>query len=940
MKHISKRLFAVLLAVCMLVGLAPMVSAEPAPEESGNTAEQLAASIEAGGTIKLDQDYTGDNALKRAKEPGRSAPPILTISKDVTLDLNGYALELKCGERVKDEETGRTVDNRNTYGIYLTEGATLTVTDSTATKNDEGVVTDSGRGKVFTDCYYLVGVNYDDEVGETLVLESGTMEVTSNWGNVISSLDPLSKVNVTGGTMEENGFRSGLIFTYGKLRISGGTFISTANPDTPEGISEESYGKDTVKGININKPDFWIAGGFFNCKLSIYAKGNGKVTGGYFIDDAFDGNRDKDEVFKNSGYDLVETTTDDAGVNLDIYKYKVISTENAEKYYEPGTLFVGGVKMAPASGDTEVTNEIKDDEGNVVASYDENNHTLTLTDYKNEIDWILRDRLLYSGELYDVNAGIYYKGGKDNETLTIVLKGDNSITMKMPDDTNDIIYDLSAGVCVEGANLVIESDGTGTLTATGAPGSQFLAESAGIFVEEEDTDPSSYEEYGGKLTIQNCTVEAIGNSAAGKGWYEKGDSEGIYAECDVLIENATVTARAGSAAKDSIGFVTDNNAEFNNSTVTGSTSAEERSENSYGICVYRKATITDSTIIGEAGSASRYSDGILFDSITSVSGSKVTGTSGAGEESSAGIYSDAQLTISDGSEVTGTSPLAEQGKSHGIHAKYSMLVSGGSTVKGIAGGSSNSNSIGVNVDGVLGIDGNSAVTGNADEARDGVSCGADIDSILAISEGSKLTGIGAAAKTSIGVRCGLVASEVTVPEQANEFVFYYGDYTVPEGSSQTLEGSIVARGAESDATTSYGMVLLPFIGDVEMVIPDEEIEYSREEYAEYLEWLEKDEETYPFLQFLQESYYDDSIRQVGDTFVYSTNGFVVNDKLNVTGSLLAQGVNGGLQYAELKEDTDIRYIWNSAGEVAADTYPSGRRQCREGHADQLRRRDC
>ena len=889
----------------MLVGLAPMASAEDPEWTTVTTAEQLDAAIEAGGQIKLGADYMGDSAIKRGRGENRTVPPILTISKDVTLDLNGNTLELKCGERVEDPETHRIVDNRNTYGIYLTNGATLTVMDSSQDAN----------GLITTDCYYLVGVDYDDEKGESLVLESGTMKVTSNWGNIISSLDPLSSVEVTGGTMVEDGFRTGLVFNQGSIRISGGTFISTAGK-RPSDISA-SYGEDIVKGLHINRPDFQITGGYFNCEISVFTKGNGKVTGGYFRENAFN---NEGEIFNNSGYELVQTTEND-GVDLNIYTKKVVGTDDAVPVYVPGTLYVGGVKMAPASSATEadpVTNPIKVND-QVVASYDEATHTLTLTDYNYKGNWSLREKLNYNGELYDVSAGIYYTGGKYDENLTIVLEGENSIVMEMPNDTDKILYDLSAAVCINGAHLTIQGgkDG-GTLTATGATGGKNLAESAGIFVEEYDTDPKSNTEYGGNLTIENCTVEATGGSADGKGWYEEGESEGIYAEGDVVINDAEVTAKAGEAARNSIGIETDDGkATFTNSVVNATAAAEEKAENSYGIYVYRTVEITDSEVTGTAANATRYSDGIFFDDIAVIKNSTVTGTSGAGGDSSAGLYADAELKINN-SEVTGTSTDTKQGKSHGIHAKYRMLVDGGSKVTGTAGDSSDSNSYGVNVDGVLGIDGKSTLTGTAGTAQD-VSCGADVDSILAISEGSTLTGTGDTAKTSIGVRCGVVASEVTGSEETNPFAHYYNDYIVPEGCGQTLAGAIVAQGAES-ADNSYGMVLLPFIGDVEKAISDEELEYAQEEYAECVDWWkENNKDPIPFLEFLQEylRYSSNNVYQVGDKFVYSTKGFVKNDSLNVTGALLAQGVSGGLQCAGVKKDANY---WNSVGEVVVDEY--------------------
>ena len=587
----------------------------------------------------------------------------------------------------------------------------------------------------------------------------------------------------------------------------------------------------------------------------------------------------------------------------------------------PAVLYVGGVKMAPEGIE-------KVELGTGTAFYNRSTNTLTLSGitYKGP-GYICTERNLPTGEIYSICAGIYYKG--NGETLNIILDGENRIEMEMPDDvvvpgseesnqdsnTYDY-YDTSAAVYIESADAAITGK-TGredTLSAVGADGGSRLAESSGIFVEAEGDPQDNPGERGGNLTVSNCTVDVKGLSAQASGSYENGESEGIYTEKELILRDVVLTASGGAAAHDSAGIEAgnkmtvedstvngisgeagraaygifmDQDADIVNSTVTGKAIHEKNSRSSYGIDAEGLVKVKNSTMNGTGGPAERYSDGIYFDYMAEITDSVVSGISGKGDGSSAGIYSDSYLLVS-GSNLSGQSIDSDAEKSHGIHASFSFNVLNGSTVEGLA-GRAVSNSVGVNVDGILNITGNSTVTAVGSNAGR-VSCGADVDSFLSVEKGSVLKGTGGSETAlSVGVRCGLVAGRIL--REGTDYLF--ADYGVEEADAHLLTGEIAAKAAESGADISIGMELVPFLGDVTEVLTDDQVESEKNEYILWV--LNGDDAAFSdegFLEYLKNKYSD--VRKTGDLYVLSGTGSVINEELNVTGALTAQGADGGL----------------------------------------------
>ena len=144
--------------------------------------------------------------------------------------------------------------------------------------------------------------------------------------------------------------------------------------------------------------------------------------------------------------------------------------------------------------------------------------------------------------VYTYGAILLDAGTGDKANLTIILKGDNTVQctkerVQWVNNTNgqNKVYrsDFSCGIAVRNANVTIRSDGGGSLTAKG---NQY-----GIYV------------YGGRLTIENCTINAVNtNAGGGKGIYAGGISGSGIA--DITIQNATVTADGGENMADGYGI--------------------------------------------------------------------------------------------------------------------------------------------------------------------------------------------------------------------------------------------------------------------------------------------------------------------------------------------------------------------------------------------------
>ena len=804
-------------------------------------------------------------------------PPTLEIAgKAVDLDLNGNRL------RIEPAVTGSAA-------ISLNNGQ-LTIRDSSG-----------GQGELVTACSRIVDFDFqktDQSIRKNVfILESGTLENELRNGGGISSYDNTGIIEIKGGTIRTVGSWGTLLTSQSETTLSGGTFIG-------EGSSEQSG----PGGILLNTDNCRITGGYYDCAVKMEYP-NGHITGGYFSEEALSDGM-KRSAFNNTKYGLVANEDE-------VYVWKVdeVQKETVTNAPEPGDLYVGGVKVTDANAA-----DILEDG---TASYDKAANTLTLKDFSYSGPGVVFfGASRHDGTLYSVSAGIYYQGHMEDVTktdlLTIRLEGnENQIDMTMPQaedypEEAPSYLDTSAAIGVSGADLKIEG---GKLTVSGADeGTGNLVESCGVYVEKFY---AMADQFGGKLTLEGCTLETQGRTALQeKGLYAIGSSKGIYAEDVLRIADADVKASGGTTSNNSCGIYGAGDLEIDGSTVfadggvgdsvsvgifsafdaniknseivaDGSVAGGE----SYGLCV-AALTIDGSTVDGSADKADSYSDGIFASHLTRIlNGSRVSGTSGQAGKSAAGIYIDSYLGVS-GSTVTGTSLDSAESKNHGIHADYCFEINKGSTVTGIAGASAKSKSIGINVDGDFIIaDRSTAKAVGAD--ADAASRGADVEGVLSVQKGSILDAEAGKAKESAGVRCGRIIDGYIPVNYWDSSDAYMESIKANEKNTKkdTLAGTVRAKGSEKGS--SSGLVLMPYEDDVRIAIPAEELQSLQEEYDWVLSYTGADQSQLSFEQFLNQYYKDP--QKDGDGYTYLSPQNKDNDALTVTGVLLARGTAGGVQ---------------------------------------------
>ena len=218
MKHITSKLLSLLLCLAMLMSMVPAAYAAGtegtdvteanggATTDAAKVGERgfptLAAALDNaqdGATVTLLADVTED----------------VTINKTITLDLGGKTLTNTSTGKATISVNGGTVTVKSGavqggtgyYNIEVTKGSNANLTL-------EGVTATAGNtGSSMIDNYGDLTINSGDY--------SGGLDTIKN--------EPNAKLTITGGTFtlekgNSKGF-TGVVFNYGELNISGGTFI-------------------------------------------------------------------------------------------------------------------------------------------------------------------------------------------------------------------------------------------------------------------------------------------------------------------------------------------------------------------------------------------------------------------------------------------------------------------------------------------------------------------------------------------------------------------------------------------------------------------------------------------------------------------------------------------------------------------------------------------
>ena len=265
-----------------------------------NTLAEAVAAAQDGQTVRLLADVAED----------------VVISKSITLDLGGKTLTNTNAGKATISVTSGTVIVKNGnvvggtsyYNIEVKKDANLTLTDVTATagNNDSSMIDNYG----------------------TLTITSGTY--TGGLDTVKN--ESSAKLNITGGTFTltkgtSKGF-TGVVFNYGELTISGGTFIQS-DKSAPYGQAQVIHTDKSGSAA----PSTVITGGTFknlSSKTTAWvvremnaAAGATKVSGGAF-------NKAVKDYYCAEGF--IPTSTKDADGNYGVKVGKYVAEVGSKKY--------------------------------------------------------------------------------------------------------------------------------------------------------------------------------------------------------------------------------------------------------------------------------------------------------------------------------------------------------------------------------------------------------------------------------------------------------------------------------------------------------------------------------------------------------------------------------------------------------------------------------
>ncbi|MCI6759434.1 MAG: Ig-like domain-containing protein, partial [Clostridiales bacterium] len=208
----KRKFLSILLTLAMVLTLLPT-----AAMAEGETVT-LQSQIPTSGTVTLDKDYTEDITIPSGT--------------DVTLDLGGKTLSNTNNSKATLSIEGTAVVKNGTisggtgyYNIEVKAGGSLTLEDVTATAGNTGSsMIDNWGTLTITSGIYTGGLNVlKNEATGTVVIRDGTFELSYS---------------------SPNGF-NGVVFNYGALEITGGTFIQS--------VKSSKYGQAQVIHTDVDK---------------------------------------------------------------------------------------------------------------------------------------------------------------------------------------------------------------------------------------------------------------------------------------------------------------------------------------------------------------------------------------------------------------------------------------------------------------------------------------------------------------------------------------------------------------------------------------------------------------------------------------------------------------------------------------------------------------
>ena len=390
-------------------------SNKPTVSGNGNTAvispaEYLQNLLQAGGSIVLDRDYTGDftipanatveldlNGHNITNASGDTFTVIgeLTISGDGTVDnvshgrsciYNNGKVTLNGGTYTRSKETGEnpTTSGKNSYYNILNHGELII---------NEGVtVYQSGAFSSLVANGYFNYTSSDSRSGYVDGINIASPSLTINGGSFSGGINTIKNddgaiLTINGG--EFSNTTQACVWNNNIANISGGTF----NPSNYYSVASNNWATEYNKGKTT------ISGGTFNGPLYTYGGGTFEISGGTFNDmSVYMSDKEKDahgNIIFSSDYELTSPVILKSGAL---------------------TVDLGGKTLTASSGATIYVNG--------------NGNCITAFDVKNGAKLTVKN-----GKVGDAEKSIFYG----------VHSGDGEITLENVEFGEKVTYAVNGG---------------------------------------------------------------------------------------------------------------------------------------------------------------------------------------------------------------------------------------------------------------------------------------------------------------------------------------------------------------------------------------------------------------------------------------------------------------------------------------------------------------
>ena len=589
MKRYMKIFFSFVLVFTLLSFVVSKAFAEEVVVTDVTNESELITAVDTGGNIRLINDI--------------ELTKTLTISKTVTLDLNGYMIR----------QTGNVVVINGT-GL---NSNTLTIIDSRPEENVHYFIKHGNAAWEYTDTYIegVIGIT-----GGIITGGNNIANVSSSGGGAIKLNDKKDKVVINGGTIVGNySARAGGCSYGGAVTMNGGSIIGNAGGKFAGAIALSGdftmtggMIKDNYSPSGSNEYKFWIT------DISIGMSSNFTMTGGVI---------EANIATVNTTSTSTLQISDDATIIGNIYLQSGIKANIS------GGKITGRIRMTKGSFTMtggEITEGVADDtEINYYGSsgggvsVEGGNFTMTGGTIYNNLATTSGGGVYVNGGTFIMEGGYIYSNTSLNGGGVYVNSGDVSISngyIGYLNDNNELgnistssgggIYVAGGNVTITGGNIIYNE------SQTGDGGGLYL--NGGTFIMEGGSINYNLANNGGGVYVLNATFDLIGGVLENNQATTNGGGFYIGDSSTVNLSNGDVSnniANNGGGfyqtqlSNNTVTKLTGNCNVYNNVSLNGNGGGVYIDGGSIfravgGKITYNKATITDSLDIDKASDSS------------------------------------------------------------------------------------------------------------------------------------------------------------------------------------------------------------------------------------------------------------------------------------------------------------------------------------------------